>query len=597
MIRNLLYSVVVVLMFSGFSKAQNNASLDGYITDAKTGDSLISANIAFQNTKKGTSSDIRGYFTIQNINPGVDTLVFTYIGYEEFRIVINLNKGEKRTLEIELIPQNLELEDIVVQSQAGRKRQNEIEMVEVSIAFILNLPAVVESDVFRAVQLLPGIKASSDFSSGLYIRGGSPDQTLILFDNTPIYNPHHFFGFLSTFNPDAIENVRLYKGGYPAEYGGRLGSVLLINNKKGNAEKASGSITAGFLASRIALDGPFKNGSWMLAARHSTLDPLLKMLRKENDSIPNEFYFLDVNGRISFEPSTKDEFSLAFYSGKDQVRFPFEDYAEFHLDYGNQILSSNWKHTFSDKAFFDFSISAAQYFNQSEFHLTGTNFERENHIEDYSAKWNLEYAAKHNQYLSMGVWAGISSLKLQDNLYGTDNFANRLESKYASVYMQNEWMPSKKWRITPGLRFNYHSNGDYIRLEPRWSFEFIPAKRFRLLASFGHYNQFLTLNSNEAFSGFDVWLSAAEGVPPSSGNQVVFSVNTIPFEGYNFNIETYYRTMSDLFELDPFIPDVSGLAYEDLFRTGEGYAYGLEVFFEKQAGKLSGFIGYTLGNT
>lgn len=519
------------------------------------------------------------------------------MGYEMFSTEITLQAGENLNLDVELEPKKLQLEEIEVRSKAEEEEKKNIGTVQVNAELIKELPSVFEADVFRSVQLLPGIKAASDFSSGLYVRGGSPDQTLILLDKTTVYNPSHFFGFFSTFNPDAIKDVRLYKGGYPAEFGGRLGSVLTIYNKDGNRNKTSGSVTAGLLASRASIEGPLDKGSWMLAARRSTLEPILAGLRRNSDGIPESFYFYDFNGKLNIDASKSDKFSLAFYSGKDMVSFPFSDDASFNLDYGNQTLSGNWKHIFSEKLFSDFVVTGSRYFNFPEFEMAGTSMNRENNIYDFSASGDIEYIAGDHHQVSGGFQAGVSTLKLQDHFDSSDIFSSRIHNRYVSIYVQDDWRPSEKWKLTPGLRGNYFSDGNFMRLEPRMAVEFIPSEKIRLQAAYGRYNQFLTLVSNEAFSGFDVWLTSAEGVAPSYGDQFVLGAKTIPFNDYGLDVEVYYRTMSELFEMDPFIPDMAGLTYKDMFRTGKGTAYGIEAFFEKRAGKFTGFIGYTLGYT
>lgn len=608
MYRSLLILFISVLFISKAAVAQNSSSeltaitkatatIDGYIKDAETGETLLSANIAFQETNKGNSTNTNGYYSIHNILPGTYTVMCSYIGYESYQETVTVKEGEKLRLDVELEPKDAHLDEIEVQSNAREIARKNIGIAQVDTELIKSLPSVIETDVFRSVQLLPGIKASSDFSSGLHVRGGSPDQTLILLDKTPVYNPNHFFGFLSTFNPDAIQDIRLYKGGYPAEFGGRLGSVLTINNKTGNTDKTTGSITAGMLASRISMEGPFKKGSWMFAARRSTLEPLLDALRKNNEGIPEDFYFYDFNGSVDFNASKKDNISLAFYAGKDWVDFPFAEKSGFHLDYGNQTMSGSWTRLFSDKLYSNFQITGSRYFNYPEFETAGSTIERGNNIYDFSIKWDLEYLANDKHIISGGMWSGITTLKIQDRFDGADTFSSRIHNRYASVYLQDDWRPSDKWKLTPGIRVNYFSNGDYVRMEPRFSAEFIPNDRLRFQASYGHYNQFMTLASNEAYSGFDVWLTSADGVPPSYGDQLVLGLKTIPFQTFGFDVEVYYRTMKDLFELDPFLPDVAGMDYRDMFRTGDGSAYGVEVFFEKRAGKFTGFIGYTLGYT
>jgi len=577
--------------------AQQTASVSGYVTDSETGETLISANIGFQGTRLGASTNTLGYYTITNIEPGTYTLIGSYVGYQSYSRQITLEPGENLRLDIDLIPENIELEEIEVRSQAELEEQKNIGTAQVNTELIKELPSVFEADVFRSVQLLPGVKAASDFSSGLYIRGGSPDQTLILLDRTTVYNPSHFFGFFSTFNPDAIKDVRLYKGGYPAEYGGRLGSVLTIYNKDGNRKETVGSATIGLLASRASIEGPYKKGSWMLAVRRSTLEPLLAGLRQSVDNIPSKFYFYDINGKINFDANANNKFSLAFYAGQDRVTFPFTDDAVFELDYGNQTVSGNWTHIFSEKLFSNTVLTGSRYFNYPDFDLAGTPFSRENNIYDFSLKSDLEYLPNNEHRLKMGFWSGIFTFRLNDIFDQRTTFQSRIQNQYASFYVQDEWRPSDRWILTPGARFNYFSDGEYIRIEPRVAVEYRPTDRVRLQGAYGRYNQFITLISNEAFSGFDVWLTSAEGVSPAFGDQFVLGAKTIPFRDYGLDVEFYYRSMNDLFELDPFLPDVGGLPYQDVFRFGEGYAYGAEVFFEKRAGRFTGFLGYTLAFT
>lgn len=577
--------------------AQSSASINGYVSDQETGETLISANVGLLNTNKGTATNTLGYFSLTDIEPGTYILFCSYVGYQAFRQEITLESGQNLRFDIELIPESLELEEITVRSQREEEEQKNIGRVQVQTELIKDLPSVFEADVFRSIQQLPGVKAASDFSSGLYIRGGSPDQTLILLDRTTVYNPSHFFGFFSTFNPDAIKDVRLYKGGYPAEYGGRLGSVLTIYNKDGNRNETSGSVTAGMLASRASIEGPYSKGSWMFAARRSTLEPLLAALRQTIDGVPSKFYFYDFNGKVNFDASANDKLSLAFYAGQDRVSFPFADDAEFELDYGNQTLSGNWTHIFNEKLFANFVATGSRYFNFPKFELGGTPFTRSNNIFDFSFKGDLEYQPASGHLIKTGVWGGIFTFKLQDTFDGSDTFSSRIQNQYASIYLQDEWRPDERWIFTPGLRLNYFSDGDYFRLEPRISLEHRPSDRLRLQAAYGRYNQFLTLISNEAFSGFDVWITSADGVPPAYGDQFILGAKTIPFENYGFDLEVYYRSMEDLFELDPFLQDVAGLPYPEIFRFGDGHAYGVEAFFEKRAGRFTGFIGYTLSYT
>ncbi len=586
-----------LMLFMPTMLIAQNASVNGYITDKSSGETLISANVALLENNRGTSTNTLGYFSLTNLEPGTYTIAGSYIGFKLFRKTITLSADETLRLDIALEPNVVSTDEIVVTSERVKEEQKDIGTAEINTELIKSLPKVFEADVFRSIQLLPGVKAASDFSSGLYIRGGSPDQTLILLDRNTVYNPSHFFGFFSTFNPDAIKDVRLYKGGYPAEYGGRLGSVLTIYNKDGNRNETEGTATLGMLASRVSIEGPYKRGSWMFSARRSTLEPVLAALRSTSDNIPSSFYFLDFNGKANFDASNNDKLSLAFYSGQDKVNFPFSDDAEFKLNYGNRTLSTNWTHIFSDKLFSNFVLTGSQYFNYPEVELGGTPIERRNNIYDYSVKADLEYLPNEKHELATGIWAGTLTIRLNDRFDDEPSFSSRSHSKYGSVYLSDTWRPSDKWKIVSGIRTSYLSDGDYFRLEPRVSLEYKATDRIRLQTAYGRYNQYLTLITNEAFSGFDVWLTADDGVKPSFGDQFIVGAKTIPFSGYGLDIEFYYRTMNDLFELDPFLQDVSGLDYPELFRIGNGDAYGAEVFFEKRIGDLTGFIGYTFAYT
>ena len=228
--------------------SQTRASINGYITDAATGETLISANIILKGTQIGGRTNTSGFYNIVGIQPGSYTIQFSYIGFDPIEREVILESGQNLRIDIALVEQSLSLETVIVDAEAEQREEaRSIGTAQVSTALIKQVPAILQADVFRSVQLLPGVKAASDFSSGLYIRGGGPDQTLILLDRTTVYNPTHFFGFFSTFNPDAIKDVRLYKGGFPAEYGGRLGSVIDIYNKDGNRVKQSGVLSLGML--------------------------------------------------------------------------------------------------------------------------------------------------------------------------------------------------------------------------------------------------------------------------------------------------------------------------------------------------------------
>ncbi len=574
----------------------NTAAINGYVRDATTGETLLGANVIIQLLNKGASTNTAGYYTIQNLEPGTYEGSCTYIGYKTYREEISLEAGESRRLDIEMEPQSQELGELVVQSEREEREKRSIGRAEIQTDMIQQMPSVLQSDVFRSAQLLPGVKAASDFSSRLYIRGGSSDQTLILLDQTKVYNPSHFFGFFSTFNPDAIKNVRLYKGGYPAKYGGRLGSVLAIYNKDGNRNNYHTGIQVGMLSSSIIHEGPYKHGSYMIAFRRSTLEPLLAGLRQTQDGIPNKFYFWDLNGKINLSASQDDKLSLSFYSGTDNVGIPFADDAQINLFYGNQTVSANWTRIITDNLFADLTVTGSRYFNEPTISIGGTGIRQDNEIYDLSVKGDLEYFYGDHE-IDGGFWSGYMNFNYKDYFDGEQTFSQLLKSYYNQAYIQDRWQPNERWEVNGGLRLSHFSEGNYLRLAPRLSVDYQWLSNVRLQAAYGRYYQYLTLVTNEAFSGFDYWLTSDEGVPPSWGDQFILGAKTQPFEGYQLDGEIYYRTMHDLFQQDPFINNLAGKDYREIFRFGDGYAYGAEVQFQKQVGRLTGFLAYTFART
>ncbi|NND73156.1 MAG: TonB-dependent receptor [Rhodothermales bacterium] len=591
--------VALFLVAAHPAAAQEKASLSGFVNDQYTGETLLLANVYLFESQTGAATNNSGYYTITGIQPGTYTIACTYIGYQDFRTEITLAPGEARRLDISLAPEGILVDEVVV--SADRETEEELRrlgVAQLDTDIIKKLPAVLEPDVFRSLQILPGVKAASDYSSGLYVRGGSPDQTLILLDRTTVYNPSHFFGFFSTFNPDAVKDVRLYKGGYPAEYGGRLGAVVDIYNKDGNRVRTGGTASLGLLASRAMVEGPYSRGSWMLAVRRSTLEPLLSVLQDQDiDGIPESFYFYDANGKINFDASPNDRLALSFYAGQDKLELPFLEDASVDLSYGNRTFSGNWTHIVSEKLFSNFTLTSSSYFSKPNFTIASTEIKRTNNVDDISVKGDFEYIPGDRHSFNSGFWAGNFTFRLRDSFDNEENLTERIQSIYGSAYAQHVYKPSQRWRIQTGVRTNYFDEGNFLRLEPRLSIEHRPSSSVRLQLGYGRYYQFLTLITSELFSGSDIWLTTDDGVEPAFGDQFVGGVKVSLSPSYRMESEVYYRSMRELFELDPLLGDAAGLDYSELFHFGEGYAYGNEWVLEKGRGKLTGFVGYTYSIT
>ncbi|MCA1803217.1 MAG: TonB-dependent receptor [Rhodothermaceae bacterium] len=410
---------------------QERASISGYVTESTTGETILGANVYLKDTSSGSVTNNSGYYIISGIRQGSYTVVWSFIGYEEVQRAITFEPGQSLRVDVELTPSNLSLQELVVEADALGDDRQSIGSAQVTTKLVKQVPAVLQADVFRSIQLLPGIKAASDFSSGLYIRGGSPDQTLILLDRTTVYNPTHFFGFFSTFNPDAIKDIRLYKGAYPAEYGGRLGSVVDIYNKDGNRNNMAGTLSIGLLSSRASIEGPYSKGSYMLAFRRSTLEPVLAVLRNQVDNVPDAFYFYDINGKINFDADANNRVSVAFYSGVDDVKFPIGEDLRFNLNYGNRTLSTTWTRILSPTVFANLTLTGSNYFSTPLFEFGGTDFERSNTVNDLSVKSDFEWMPNSVHSVRSGIWAGHLTLNLKDRFDGLETLNSRIETSYA----------------------------------------------------------------------------------------------------------------------------------------------------------------------
>ena len=606
--------LIFAVLAAALPAAAQTATVSGFVRDAETGETIIQATVRLEGTDRGVATNAQGFYALSGIPAGPAVLRVSYVGYAAQRLELTLAPGEARQADAALTPEAIG--EAVVEARQSLADERPPGVAEVPIRLVQSLPTVFEADLFRSIQLLPGVKAANDFSSALYIRGGSPDQTLIQLDGTTVYNPTHFFGFFSTFNTDAIKDVRLFKGAYPVEYGGRLGSVLDISSRDGNRNEAHGNATLGILASRVGVEGPIPGlggrASYMLAARRSTLEPLLAYLRTTPDStaVPDGFYFYDVNARVGVDVTPRDRLSVAVYAGRDKVDLGFSEDSRFLLDYGNRTASAAYTRVLSGSLFATARATASRYFSFPTGEVGGTTFRRPNTITDYSGRLDAEWSPSRAVAFRGGAWGGALRLNLSSEFNGTTatNYTN--PSQYGSAYLLTRLHPGSGWLVSGGVRVEgFQSRTDdlqdalaptlarYVRVSPQVQVERSFGDALVLQAAAGRYHQFLSLISTEAFSGFDTWVTTGQGVPPQESDQLVLGAKTRLGSGYRFDAEVYGRTMRDLFDINPRNQDVSGLSYRELFRFGRGYAYGAEFLLEKGMGPLTGLISYTIGVT
>lgn len=580
----------------GTAMAQEKGEIYGHVTDSETGELLAGANVVVEESDGSRTTSSGGSFRLE-LGPGAYDIIWSYMGYQTRIEKVEVSVDEDVQLNVSLTPSSIVMDDLLVQAPAVERSEDHAGRVSVPLAYLNDSASMLHSDVFRAIQLMPGVMASSDFSSGLHIRGGSPDQTLILVDGVTVYNPTHFYGFFSTFNPDVVDHVTLHKGTFPASYGGRLGSVVDVRSKRGNPDHTQGSVSLGLLSSRARVQGPHTKGSYLVAFRRSTLEPTLSVLRKTEESIPDRFHFYDLNASVHVDAGRDDKLDFSLYNSMDNLEFPVSEIQDFRLNYGNQTGAAKWTHIYSDRLFSKVSISGSRYSNSPAFNYSGISLSKENRVADYSGKADFEWMPGQGSKLMAGAGAGYLDFSLDEFDDTSRLFSSSIRGAYATGYLQGSRRIANRWQVNAGARGNWYSKGDYFRLEPRLSVNYDITQASTLQAAAGRYYQFASLITSESLSGFDIWLSTADNVPPSYSNQYSLGYKTEFKQRYRFEVDGYYRTMHDLFTLDPFGGSPAGMDYEDLFNYEEGFATGLEFLLSKYTGRLSGFISYTLGTT
>ncbi|RPI70207.1 MAG: hypothetical protein EHM47_12520 [Ignavibacteriales bacterium] len=467
-----------------------------------------------------------------------------------------------------------------------------------------------ESDIFRALQLLPGVTAATEISTGLYVRGGSPDQNLTLIDGVVVYNPSHLGGFASTFNSDVLRNIKLIKGGFPAEYGGRLSSILDITMREGTKEKFKGSANINSISSRITLEGPFDTAStFILSGRVMYLDKILPV-SDEFNSIPR-YDFFDFNGKVNYVLSEKDKiFISGFYSKDNIIEAPSSRDVGFNISWRNATANLTWTNFSSSTSFSNTSLMYTNYFFSTIIRdkmpvQQPLDFLTTSEIHDFLLRREMQFFLSDDHTLKGGgeVVYHIFSTTTNDYyikeleykpIYGTD-----INGAEVSVYLQDEWTLSSDLRSNFGGRFYYFRNADLLTVEPRVSLTYYLLDRFVLRSAFGITHQALHLLSrNDIYLPTDVWYPSSEKIKPARSIQgaVGFEVTSAD-RTFLFSAEGYYKDLKNLYEYLQNSDFSFGVDIEDNLTRGRGEAYGFEFFLNKRIGNFSGWVGYTLAYT
>ena len=617
-------------------------TISGYVRDKETGETLISANIYEPILKVGTTTNIYGFFSLTLQASDSVFLVIKYIGYQPK--VFNLKLDRDIKLDIKLSPSiDLKTVEIVEERIERIEEQTQMSAIEIPISQIKFIPALLgEVDVLKSMQLLPGVQSGSEGSSGLYVRGGGPDQNLILLDGAPVYNASHLFGFFSIFNTDAIKNVQLTKGGFPARYGGRLSSIVEINMKEGNMNKISGEGSLGLVASKLTLEGPIiKNkASFIVSGRRTYVDILARpIIKAQMQGGSVGYYFYDLNMKLNYKVSEKNHLFLNFYSGDD--RFNLQDKntkvagdmeiireENVKFGWGNMTSTLRWNRIITPRLFcntsliysrFNFNIEAISSNKEKTPTKTitrGFSLQYISGIQDWNGKINFDFIPSPDHVIKFGagnIYHEFNTGALQsmgnewiENIPATIE-RNPLYAHEMSAYIEDEWTISSSIKANIGLRYDAFLVKDkyYKSVQPRISYNYRINKKWTLKGSYVTVMQFIHLLSNAGIGlPTDLWVPSTNFIRPQESRQIAAGTDrALKFLGeeYGFSLEAYYKYMKNIIEYKT-TSDITALIipsidWAEKIEIGHGWSYGVEFFFQKKTGKTTGWVGYTLSWT
>lgn len=624
--------IVLILLFiiiqPRFVFAQNKKTVNGNVTDAKTGETLIGASVKLTGSATaGTVTNAYGFYSI-NTQEGTYEISVSFIGYKTIKQILTVTKDTRMNFVLE---ENNQLNEVVI---AATKRNENVSspqmgLQKIDVKDINNVPVLLgERDVLKTLQLLPGIKSAGEGNSGFYVRGGSTDQNLILLDEAPVYNASHLLGFFSTFNSDAIKDVSVYKGGMPAQYGGRLASVLDIKMNDGNRKSYTVEGGIGLISSRLKVEGPIvkDKGSFMVSARRTYMDAFLK-LSSDSSVNSNTLYFYDFNAKANYQIDDKNTIYLSGYFGRDKLGIA----DTFGFNWGNATVTLRWNHLYSNRLFSNTSLIYSNYNYVIQNFMEENNFEVNSSIKDFNLKQDFEYSLSNSHNLKFGVNAihhTIAPGKLTASETSSVNQTTYEDRKglELAAYVSDEWAVSDRMNLVYGLRLSsfslmgpgniksYETDGNivdtkaykagefvksYFNLEPRVSASYQLSNSSSLKGAYTRNIQNVHLMSNStSTSPTDLYIMNSNNVKPEIADQVALGYfRNFNDNNYEFSAEVYYKWMQNQIEYRSGTDLRGNGNVEADLLYGDGRAYGLELFFKKRFGRFNGWVGYTWSRT
>lgn len=621
--------IFVFLIASNSILLSQKFTISGTISDSSSGETLLSANIYNTQSQDGSVSNNFGFYSLTLASGNVE-LHYSYIGYESEVIAFNLKRDT--TINVSLTP-STKLDEVVITSKAKESIENRTQMstIDIPILQIKKVPALLgETDVLKAIQLLPGVQSGGEGQSGLFVRGGSPDQNLILLDGVPVYNASHLFGFFSVFNADAIKDVKLIKGGFPARYGGRLSSVIDINMKDGNKKEFHGSASIGLISSKLTLEGPIikDRTSFMVSARRTYLDPLarpfIKSAYRANDQEGVAgYYFYDLNGKLNHKLSEKDRLHFSIYTGRDALYQESKNLDESenffndnNLYWGNLTSALRWNRSWTPKLFSNTTLTFSRFKLGTDFIFgekegdevtQGYGLKYGSGIRDFAGKIDFDYIPNSSNSIKFGVHAikhkfipGTFDLKV----YGVDGYENQvvqdsIDADEYALYIENDMKITDRLKANYGLHASAFdvNNKLYTSLQPRIGLLYKAADRLSFKASYAQMRQYINLLSFEGIGlPTDLWLPSTDRILPQDSWQVALGVAKT-FDEFEISAEAYYKDMKNLLSYSEGSGVFETSDWQDRVSQGSGKSYGFELLLQRKLGRLNGWIGYTWSKT
>jgi hypothetical protein len=627
MLKFLGFAVLFLVSFNGIS--QEKVTLSGHLTDADSGEDLLGARIAVNELPGvGAITNDYGFYSL-TLPKGTYTFTFKSISFETKTVIIELQSDLIYDLEMAPEGRMIGVIDVTGEKLDENVTSAEMGVDKINVKDVDNIPVLFgEKDIMKTMQLLPGVKSAGEGNSGFYVRGGSADQNLILLDEAPVYNASHLLGFFSVFNSDALKDVKLYKGGAPAEYGGRLSSVMDIKMKDGNAKQLSVSGGLGLISSKLTIEAPIvkDKGSFIVSGRRTYADLFLGF--SKNPAAENSIlYFYDLNAKANYRIGKNDRVFISGYFGRD--KFGFSD--QFGFDWGNATGTVRWNHLYSDRLFGNTSLIFSNYNYKIKFGSGDEAFQIGSEIQDINFKEDFNFYINSNNTLNFGGNFIHHTFRPGEIETGSDidfvlNDIDERRSLESALYISNEQSIKKRWKIVYGLRYSnfvqigpgdiysFNENGDitgstaydkwekvqvYNGLAPRLSASYILNEKSSIKGSFARTYQYIHLVSNSTSSlPTDVWMPSSNNIKPQIADQVAVGYFRNFLDNMlEFSAEAYYKNMQNVIDYRDGAEVTLNPAVEGELLYGIGRAYGLELLLKKRRGKFTGWVSYTLSRT